>query len=132
MRYLKPFNEGLKQKEVIALRTFCTDCLIYIIEQGYELWVYQAARDPKEETFVYFCKPVHNDLGFFRWNDIKDHYIPFIQRLSKRYILETITFKEENQHKLYTLDEIINDNVDNNMYIGDITIKIRNETSKEI
>lgn len=37
MRYLKKFNERLSNEELDELKEFCDGCLVYLLDEGFEL-----------------------------------------------------------------------------------------------
>jgi hypothetical protein len=96
MRNLKRFNEGI---DVNDLKDFCETNLAYLVDEGFDIiisrdsftfWSQQSIKinnpsslyDP-EHTIYYNLGPVN----FFKWNDIKDHFIPFFTRLLNQYSL---------------------------------------------
>jgi hypothetical protein len=82
MRYLKPFNENTDNFEE-ELKDFCENNLAYLIDEGLDISVWAPTK---------FFKGFKISLDFNSrndnprlWNDIKDHMIPFLTRLSNQY-----------------------------------------------
>jgi hypothetical protein len=151
MRYLKSFNEGTSflPEDLNELQYFCEIYLAYLIDEGFGIRVRHGFR--KDRACIEFYK---DDVYFpvpFNWNDVKDHYIPFYQMLSKEYEIDTtpsrITNGEleytecsvkfeyrkpakqlwETEAKWFTEEEIINDKVgDLGRYVGVISIFLDN------
>lgn len=149
MRHLKRFNESdFSAEDLKDLRYFCETCLAYLIDEDFSISVTYSVR--KDRARIYFFK---KDLNFpipFNWNDIKDHYIPFYQMLSKKYNIGNTNsrmkdgeFEEvncsvkfeyrkpaknlwETPAKWFTEEEILNDNIEDGSHIGVITIFLNN------
>jgi hypothetical protein len=123
MKYIKPFNES-KENLVEELQDFCETSLAYLIDDGYDISV--TLRDKvkypekqhllvtlglraKENTWL-------QDYDLFSWDDVKDHYIPFIQMLVRRYELLAypagyLGFNTNRGIFYLSVDQIINDEV---------------------
>ena len=90
MRYLKNFNEGASflPEDLNELQYFCETYLAYLIDEGFGIRVRHGSR--KDRARVEFYKgELHFPIAF-NWDDVKDHYIPFYQMLSKEYEISTI------------------------------------------
>lgn len=152
MRYLKTFNEGTSflPEDLNELQYFCETYLAYLIDEGFGIRVRHGSR--KDRARIEFYKgELHFPIAF-NWDDVKDHYIPFYQMLSKEYEISTtpsrisdsgeVEYKEcsvkfeyrrparqlwETEAKWFTEQEIINDKVgDLGKYIGVISIFLDN------
>lgn len=105
MKHLKRFNENLRLKELEDLMDFSENCLVYLLDEGFELeLVDRYGREPNDPSFdgdtEYFwidlygpsiTQPdeygaVPNDRSY-SWNQIKDYYIPFLKLINARYVL---------------------------------------------
>ena len=130
MRYLKDFNEGQFYTIGNVLYTFAQDNLAYLLdEDNMKMRLDIHKRLSESGRFNYYEFSLTNAYGF-KWNDIKDHFIPFVQRLQKldyanicplgsteaagREIkVRTIKKNDEfgfSESKYYSLEDIINDN----------------------
>jgi hypothetical protein len=79
MKYLKPFNESQDNfKE--ELQDFCESNLAYLIDEGLDISVWAPTK-----FFKGFKLTLVLDDNPRLWNDIKDHMIPFLTRLSNQY-----------------------------------------------
>ena len=157
MRYLRDFNEGTSflPRDLNELQYFCETYLAYLIDEGFGIRVRHGSR--KDRARIEFYKEDHIYPVPFNWDDVKDHYIPFYQMLSKEYDIDTtpsrisdggeVEYKAcsvkfeyrrparqlwETEPVWFTEDEIINDRVeDRNLnlgkYIGVISIFIDNK-----
>ena len=87
MRYLKKYNEGIITEE---LRDFCEINLAYLVDDGFNINVNR--RTSGGSIVISNPKSLfkNNDIStnIFKWNDIKDHFIPFLDRLLNKYSIE--------------------------------------------
>lgn len=152
MIYLKSFNEAsFLPKDLSELQYFCENYLAYLIDEGFGIRVRYGSR--KDRARVEFYKEDHIHPVPFNWDDVKDHYIPFYQMLSKEYEISTMTDRSlasgtyeirdcsvkfeyrkpakqlwETEAKWFTEEEIINDEVgDLGRYVGVISIFLDNK-----
>jgi hypothetical protein len=119
MKYLKRYNESVEGSVEVELRDFCETNLAYLIDEGFELSVGRIR--PKNLNFFNISiLRANSDLSYFKWNSIKDHIIPFLTHLSKRYEIKglyntppiEIYFRDGNNSTgdLYlSLDEILDE-----------------------
>ena len=146
MRHLKRFNEAsFLSEDIRELQYFCENYLAYLIDEGFGIRVRHGSREDRARIEFY-----KDDVHFpvpFNWNDVKDHYIPFYQMLSKEYEISTtspfsvsmrncsVKFEYrrpgkqlwETEAKWFTEQEIINDEVgDLGSYVGVISIFLDN------
>lgn len=88
MRYLKRYNENVGEED---LRDFCESSLAYLMDEGFTIKIYGQrtlpySSLPKGQFNVWLQKNNGFTLNeFFKWDDVKDYYIPFLQLLSNRY-----------------------------------------------
>jgi hypothetical protein len=129
MKHLKRFNESLTQEE---LQDFCESSLAYVIDEGFTVKIYgrELSEDRRRGYIPYgqFNIWLHKDNAkeFFKWDDVKDYYIPFLQLLSNRYEIyhfdsnqPEIRFRYRkktdysfvNVNKDFSYGRVINDNV---------------------
>lgn len=91
MKHLRKFNESIDKEE---LQDFCETYLAYLLDDGFDVGIehmYSNKEYKHDYHFVTIKKPgkVSNN---FKWEEIKDQFIPFISVLSKQYKLGAITF----------------------------------------
>lgn len=120
MKYLKLFNESLSDMELSELQDFCETSLAYLIDEGYKL------RFENELGYTFININLSSSI-FFKWDSIKDSFIPFLQLLSRRYKLHSFSYHQASDDLLvklyvihkrfgtvynyYTLEQIIDDEV---------------------
>lgn len=120
MKYLRNFNENFEQQLACEeLREFCEINLAYLVDDGYDLYV------KEDRGCLLFAISIPSDIsteedpdgGEFKWDDIKDHFIPFLTRLKSNYIINgkiqffTNANKDNNfsSFEYYTIEEMIDD-----------------------
>lgn len=88
MKHLKRFNEGVTQED---LQDFCESSLAYLMDESFNVTI-RGGDDPRARATtgqfgIFLAK--NNGREFFKWDDVKDYYIPFLQLLSNRYDIGT-------------------------------------------
>ena len=124
----KQYKMAKAEYDTAMLKDYCEINLAYLIDEGFFI-------DVHSHSVGYYSITLRRSLttnqhgvhtSYFRWDDIKDHYIPFIQRIKNTYKLSSdyINFTSSNSMDLisfpfYKLDDI-------NVYwdISRITFKI--------
>jgi len=95
MRYLRKFNESIDNDQLTDL---CDMCLAYLMDDGYEYNIKDFSW--LNTKVIYFDnKQIENkskywpykNENFFKWVDIKDHFIPFLEMLSKDYKIREVS-----------------------------------------
>ena len=90
MRHLKRFNEAsFLSEDIRELQYFCENYLAYLIDEGFGIRVRHGSREDRARI-EFYKEEVHFPVPF-NWNDVKDHYIPFYQMLSKEYEISTMS-----------------------------------------
>ena len=130
MKHLKRFNEAsFLPEDLNELQSFCETYLAYLIDEGFGIRVRHGSR--KDRARIEFYKEDHIHPVPFNWDDVKDHYIPFYQMLSKEYDIDTTRFEYRKPARQlwetgplwFTEDEIVNDKVGElGKYVGVISI----------
>ena len=81
MKHLKRYNESLTPDEVDDLKDFCEVNLAYLLDEDFIVDI-----DSRFGTTGNVSFNLKRELGF-TWNEISDHFIPFLQRLSNKYVI---------------------------------------------
>jgi hypothetical protein len=117
MKHLKRFNESFEQQMAREeLQDFCETHLAYLLDEGYEVFV----KEDLDSLLFSFTIPiggfdsVPEDCDEFKWNDIKDHFIPFLTHLNNNYEIDekaqfTTNRTGNDFYKFYTIQEMIDD-----------------------
>lgn len=90
MKYLKRFNESVDFEE--RLKDFCETHLAYLLDEGFKVVLTDL-----DESYDCEISIKREDQRTFTWNEVKDHIVPFIIHLSKKYEL----YKSEDEHPPY-------------------------------
>lgn len=108
MKHLKRFNESLTPDEVDDLKDFCEVNLAYLLDEDFIVDI-----DSRFGTTGNVSFNLKRELGF-TWNEISDHFIPFLQRLSNKYVIIDrimISFQGTGTRDTLPVESLINDNI---------------------
>ena len=145
MKYIKKYSSLIVESVKDDLKDFCETSLVYLLDEGFEIDC-EESRFGIIDIFLSLNKQ-------FDWNDIKDYFIPFIQLLSRRYVLEefstysadttsSIITQNENCYVCFqcqgngwteyleytTLDQVINDNLPKRIHnISVIKVQVKSK-----
>jgi hypothetical protein len=88
MKYLKIFEE-FNQQGYIELLDFCESNLIYLIDEGWRLDI-NITFKKKNSVYIkneFYRIQLSSPTSGYDWEDIKDVFIPFFNRLESEYEL---------------------------------------------
>jgi hypothetical protein len=150
MKYLKKFNESNFDPTILSwaeknldmipindnqykmckleydsekIKEFCEDNLAYLKDSGFYL-TYSSGSKFGDSNFPVFSVYLRKHSGFFKWGEIVDDFVPFLQILSDRYKLLkleptskrdkhskkcSIIFNDYHYAYRYSLDDLVND-----------------------
>lgn len=137
MRYLKTF-ENLDQFTggVNEIETFIKNNLAYILDEGFTYKVNFKFYGGRMNYIVKIDKIEQKGNNrrqlFFRWKNIKDDFIPFLELLNENYTLDSYSPEDNslvidsgdthvftpsrewivNKKRWYNIEELINDSID--------------------
>ena len=137
MRYLKTFeNLNYFTSGVNEIETFIKNNLAYILDEGfiYKVDFKKYGGRFNYQVRIYKIEQKGNNRRqlFFRWENIKDDFIPFLELLNENYTLDsyspednslvidsgdTLVFTPSrewigNRKRWYNIEELINDSID--------------------
>jgi hypothetical protein len=130
MKHLRRFNESKEEVNYEDLKDFCEQNLVYLLDdERFELEVeddikvHSDLNSESGELYINLnCVSGNSNTGnewlngFFRWIDIKDHFIPFLIRLKNKYgskITNSIHVKTRlDGWRTIELQDLIDDNTD--------------------
>lgn len=86
MRYIKPFRitESSNQQYIDEVKDLADSSLVYLLDEGFKLEYYPGVG--QEIAIKLVAKE-----GGVKWDDIKDYFIPFLERLQNDYIVQERT-----------------------------------------
>ena len=108
MKHLKRYNESLTPDGIDDLKEFCEMNLVYLMDEDFIVDI-----DSRFGTTGNVSFDLKRESGF-TWDEIKDHFIPFLQRLSNRYIIVDrviISFQGTGTRDTLPVESLINDNI---------------------
>lgn len=92
MKYIKKLSSLIIESIKSDLKEFCELNLAYLMDDDYKVMITRRDSLPidsshhKKGLIIHFYK-WESDEENFKWNEIENHFIPFLQRLSKEYTL---------------------------------------------
>jgi hypothetical protein len=122
MKYLKGFNESKiidtssHELFISKLEDFCEESLAYLLDEGY----YFNISDNGDYSKIRFTFRGKNII----WNDIKDDFSPFLELLREKYDIDNRETEEvliwarpekksDGSHYYFSIDELLNDEMEN-------------------
>jgi hypothetical protein len=95
MKHLRRFNESVNKEE--ELQDFCDTYLAYLLDEDFSIDTMPRDKDLDDSEIISLKKGHRTDsmaIGdpslMFSWDEIKDHFIPFIYMLSKQYTITNL------------------------------------------
>lgn len=127
----KQYKMAKAEYNEAMLREYCEMNLAYLIDEGFFIDIHWNGGGYYN---IILRKSLTNQHGvhtsYFKWDDIKDHYIPFILRIQKSYKLATnyINFTSSNGMDLKSEYISTLDNVNIYWDLSRITFKINDDS----
>ena len=123
----KQYKMVKAEYDTAMLKDYCEMNLAYLIDEGFFIDI-----QPRSGGYYIILRKslTTNQYGvytsYFKWNDVKDHYIPFILRIQKKYKLSSdyINFTSSNGMDLKSEYISTLDNVNIYWDLSRITFKI--------
>lgn len=103
MKHLKRFNEDMDNHQQLfkeELQEFCETNLAYLLDDA-EL---QIIESPGGWSELHLIRILLNEPK--RWNEIKDHIIPFLTRLDNKYEINNQPFKDTQSNRNSGLSQV--------------------------
>ena len=128
----KQYKMAKAEYNEAMLREYCEMNLAYLIDEGFYIDIHWNGGGYYNvilrKSLTTTQHGVHT--SYFKWNDIKDHYIPFILRIQKSYKLATnyINFTSSNGMDLKSEYISTLDNVNIYWDLSRITFKINDDS----
>ena len=139
MRYLKTFeNLNYFSSGVNEIETFIKNNLAYILDEGFTYKVNFKFYGGRMNYIVKIDKIEQKGNNrrqlFFKWENIKDDFIPFLELLNDKYTLDSYSPEDKslvidsgdtlvftpgkqwigNKKRWYNIEELIDDSIDDN------------------
>ena len=84
MKHLRSFNEDVSQDDYEDLKEFCELSFAYLLDNDkYHLNVF--LRRPNEGVFIQIYTSMKDSM---QWDDISNHFIPFLILLERKYNID--------------------------------------------
>lgn len=140
MRYLKSFRESVINSD--DLQDFCDTYLAYLLDDGFKVVIdnkmYKDFITIRLTQSSDTSNPLQSDEPFI-WDSIKDHYVPFLQILSRNYKISdfagnrqifVITGDHRHQNNLFYLSDVVSGESDqqlSEMIMGSIIVAVSSD-----
>jgi hypothetical protein len=135
MKHIKKINEKF---EVDFIKELSDNYLAYLLDDGFETEVYSQNIDTIIITISNYNR-IEDILTpewlEFKWNDVKDYILPFLQILDNDYNIDDINFNKFKRkesdgrfRKSFTLSKLLEDKLDD-FSTNKIYIKLTNKKS---
>lgn len=128
MKYLYKFNENNEDKNSSSsleeIKNLCNSNLAYLMDEGFKLDFLIRKNRIGDKVHKTVRILLNKDGGtsynpnLFKWNDIKDDFIPSIIMLSEKYKLLTLSKNKdicinflEKKDKYFSIEDILEDNI---------------------
>ena len=122
MKYIKSYSSLIVESVKTDLKEFCELNLAYLCDEDYKVMITRRDSLPidnshhKKGLIIHFYKWESDDENF-KWGEIENHFIPFLQRLSNEYtVVECqIVYSNYNAPKyVVSLESLINEKPSHN------------------
>jgi hypothetical protein len=113
MKYIKLFEDLFEDE----LQDFCDTYLAYLKDDGFNVYINSAGwTDGQGEITILRRNEDGFTLDEFSWDEVKDHFIPFLQMLYKEYNYDKSTdkiifFTPNAKYITKSFDEVVNDKI---------------------
>lgn len=130
MKYLHKFNENKDgvNNSLIEIKNLCNANLAYLIDEGFKLdFIESIATKNRISEKIYKTVRIllkKDQTKLFRWDDIKDDFIPSIIMLSEKYKLSEHYPNNKNicitveTDKYFSIEDLSEDNIPNYLILS--------------
>ena len=135
MKYIKKLSSLIIESIKSDLKEFCELNLAYLMDDDYKVMITRRDSLPidnshhKKGLIIHFYK-WESDEETFKWDEIENHFIPFLQRLSNEYtVVECqIVYSNYNAPKyVVSLESLINEGLPKERLIESILVIVEQE-----
>ena len=135
MKYIKKYSSLIIESIKSDLKEFCELNLAYLYDEDYKVMITRRDSLPidnphhKKGLIIHFYKWESDDENF-KWGEIENHFIPFLQRLSNEYtVVECqIVYSNYNAPKyVLSVESLINEGLPKERLIESILVIVEEE-----
>jgi hypothetical protein len=127
MRYLKLYEHF--EEDRLEIKNICEEQLAFLLDDGFTIDTGKQYRNKKNSNVLYpITIKKHNRGDYFKWNDIKDDIIPFLEKINTYYtlcdisggkgIFEVIIHDHNSSSDYYKYQDVITDDMSNGFYFN--------------
>ena len=135
MKYIKSYSSLIIESIKTDLKEFCELNLAYLYDDDYQVMITRRDSLPidnshhKKGLIIHFYK-WESDEENFKWDEIENHFIPFLQRLSNEYTVVECQIVYSNYNApnyVISLESLINEGLPKERLIEDILVIVEQE-----
>jgi hypothetical protein len=145
MKYIKKYSSLIVESVKDDLKDFCEWNLAYLLDDDYKVMITRrdslpsASPHHKQGYIIHFCKWVggktdmvntYYPITFFEFSEVEDHFIPFLQRLSKEYtVIECVVdyFNVGKSSTRLSFEQVIDGGIVPDVLISRILVIVEEE-----
>ena len=136
MKHIKKFDSLILESVKSELKEFCEMNLAYLMDEDFKVMITRRDNLPsfspghKPGHLIHFYRWIGGKTDFFKLSEVEDHFISFIQRLSKEYtVIECVVdyFTVGKSTDRLSVDQVINGGIELNTLISRILIIVEEE-----
>ena len=141
MKYIKKYSSLIVESVKDDLKDFCEWNLAYLLDDDYKVMIIGVSH-PRRDN-LHSVSPGHKPghlIHFYRWvggrtnhwefSEVEDHFIPFIQRLSKEYtVIECVVdyFTAVKSPTRLSVEQVVNGGIVPDVLISRILVIVEEE-----
>ena len=136
MKYIKKYSSLIVESVKDDLKDFCEWNLAYLCDDDYKVMITRRDNLPsvspghKPGHLIHFYRWVGGRTNFWEFSEVEDHFIPFLQRLSKEYtVIECVVdyFKVGKSTTRLSFEQVIDGGIVPDVLISRILVIVEEE-----
>lgn len=133
MKYIKKYSSLIVESVKDDLKDFCEWNLAYLLDDDFKVMITRRDNLPsvspghKPGHLIHFYRWVGGTTNFWEFSEVEDHFIPFLQRLSKEYtVIEFVVDYLKSTTRL-SVEQVVNGGIVPDELISRILVIVENE-----
>jgi hypothetical protein len=136
MRFIKTFEGLIKESIKSDLKDFCEINLAYLLDEDFKVMLTRRDSLPsvspahKPGYLIHFYRWIGDRTSFWKFSEVQDHFIPFLQRLSNQYeVIECVVdyFKVGKSSTSFSVEQVVSGSIVPDVLISRILIIVKEE-----
>lgn len=133
MKYIKKYSSLIVESVKDDLKDFCEWNLAYLCDDDYKVMITRRDNLPsvspghKPGHLIHFYRWVGGTTNFWEFSEVEDHFIPFLQRLSKEYtVIECVVDYFKSTTRL-SFEQVVDGGIVPDVLISRILVIVEEE-----